>query len=172
MVFDAGSRRGSTRDFLTFESPGDDLGTARAHIQRWLESRGVPAPTCADIVLAASELLTNAAEHGEGPATVSCRSALGSVTMSVTNHANGADVPEPEQWQLPDPLAISNRGLGIVAVLADDVAMRSVDHRITIEATFEVDNAVASPRQATTPCRGRLSRGRTTPQRRGPANAH
>jgi serine/threonine-protein kinase RsbW len=93
----------------------------------------------ADLELIASELVTNAIEHGAGEfvdVAVTCDGHV--VTLSVTSRGNEHQVGPSGRWRIADPDSVSGRGLGIVRRLADriDVRRRSGELRIVVERTL------------------------------------
>jgi serine phosphatase RsbU (regulator of sigma subunit)/anti-sigma regulatory factor (Ser/Thr protein kinase)/PAS domain-containing protein len=104
------------------------LSATRHALGSWLGGQGVDRSTRQDIVLAASEALANAAEHGAGahPDEVVIvrarvdRLADGRAEVVVTVHDRG-------QWRTPDPSSERGRGLRIIAALVDDMLVRDED---------------------------------------------
>jgi anti-sigma regulatory factor (Ser/Thr protein kinase) len=102
--------------------------TQVANVRRFVRSTLadlVPATVSSDLQLLASELVTNAIEHG----------ASGSVFVEVTADDERAGLavhstgPSPgvgpvDSWAVADAEAITGRGLGIVKAIADVVEMR------------------------------------------------
>lgn len=101
------------------------IATARRFVARSFSGR-VPREVIADLVLAASELVTNAIEHGGGrdgqrpPVRVTVQVDVGHASVAVRS-AGDADLPDPDVWHLPDPDVRTGRGLGIVRQMADRV---------------------------------------------------
>ena len=107
---------------------GADLGTlsaTRHALGRWLSSQGADHATRMDVVLAVSEALANAAEHGlRGDPTEAVR-----LRAVVDRRADGRDdvvvtVHDPGRWRTPDPLSDRGRGLRIIEALVDDMLVR------------------------------------------------
>ncbi|MGQ0841081.1 ATP-binding protein [Actinokineospora sp.] len=88
-------------------------GAARDFVCSALRSWAVPEQLVFDVVLAASELVTNAVEHGSGDVEVDLSVARGLVLLRV--HDDTAD--EPVRGQ-PTPMSTNSRGLGIVDTLS------------------------------------------------------
>jgi anti-sigma regulatory factor (Ser/Thr protein kinase) len=86
---------------------------ARAQVRSTLADLGVSARLCDDVLLATSELVTNAFEHGDRPDRLELR--LDSVELVVRVFDTSAKVPE-----LKEPLATAarSRGLQLVRALA------------------------------------------------------
>ncbi len=98
-------------------APGRARDTARAALERWR----LPALLDA-VVLAVSELVTNAVRHGRPPVRLTLRLRPDAVDVHVRDH--GAGPAEPTA--LPDADAESGRGGAIVASLADDSSIEQV----------------------------------------------
>lgn len=82
-----------------------------------------------DVRLVASELITNALQHGRpGPIEVGVEvNPARGVTLCVRNVGPKAAIPPVTRWRLPSGLATSGRGLGIVRTLSDEVEVRGDD---------------------------------------------
>lgn len=110
------------------------VGPARTFVRRPLESADEPtigSEQIDDIVLVASELVTNAVEHGTGgDVEVSVDISNSYVTLSVAASSDG--LPRPAHG-VPSADALRGRGLFIVGALCEDVTFeRSGDsNRIT-----------------------------------------
>jgi serine/threonine-protein kinase RsbW len=99
-----------------------DLSATRHALQAWLGVQGADRATRDEVVLAASEAVANAAEHGGGnhpdeQVTVAAR---------VEQRADGADevvvtVHDEGRWQKHTPSLERGRGLLIIRALMDDV---------------------------------------------------
>ena len=101
------------------------LSATRHALGGWLASRGADRDTQMDVVLAVSEALANAAEHGlRGDPNEAVR-----VRAVVDRRADGRDdvvvtVHDRGQWRTPDPLIDRGRGLRIIEALVDDMLVR------------------------------------------------
>ncbi|MCU1502385.1 MAG: regulatory protein [Ilumatobacteraceae bacterium] len=117
---------------MLVEGP-QDLKAVRDSL-RWLP---LPAQLVADIVLAASELVTNALQYAPGPCEFSARypTRAGAVRVEVTD-SWPSPLLRPNGPAAPD--AIAGRGLRIVAAI---VTRWGVDHTSPDGKTvwFEVD---------------------------------
>lgn len=88
-------------------------GAARSFVTEALRSWSVPAELAGDIVLAASELVTNAVEHGSGEITVELRMVGGCVRLKVRDDAGAGPV-----LRRPDPRSPRGRGLALIEALS------------------------------------------------------
>lgn len=86
-----------------------------------------------DLALVASELVTNAIEHGAGGRVrLEISAAPGRVEVTASS-AVGDTLPAPmEQWSLPEPTATSGRGLAIIRKLCDSVNVSEAEDRLVI----------------------------------------
>ncbi|MEZ5244892.1 MAG: SpoIIE family protein phosphatase [Acidimicrobiales bacterium] len=126
------TRRAPARDHgLELEWPAAEisLGNARSRLSRWLDGH----PRLDDIVLIATELLTNArtaSDRPDRPVTLRASRDDHSVCLRVTNHGPALPTGTPP---MPDAANIRGRGLAIVAAVAD-LRIENVDGQVTVEA--------------------------------------
>ena len=95
-----------------------------------------------DIVLAASELVTNSVTHGSGDhVTVVLRRRRGEVTLEVASGVPpAAGLPDVASWTNSVPVeALGGRGLMLVKSVADRVATRILDGVATVACTFTAE---------------------------------
>jgi len=101
------------------------LSAVRRDLAGWLRDRGVEDEARHDVVLAASEAMTNAAEHGSG----GLASALVRVRAHVAlDEGEGAEevvvrVHDEGRWREDRPSLERGRGLMIMESLMDEVAI-------------------------------------------------
>ncbi|WP_139190508.1 ATP-binding protein [Actinokineospora iranica] len=88
-------------------------GQAREFAGSALRSWGVPEDLVCDVVLATSELVTNAVEHGAGRITVALSVSADRVLLRVRDETSDAPVRRPSHL-----LSERSRGLTIVAALS------------------------------------------------------
>lgn len=92
--------------------------TLRSHLTADLVELPIPPTLIDDVVLVATELITNAIRHGEplagGQVTVTWQVADGEVLIRVTD----AGSPQRPQVRHPSPRETSGRGLALVEALA------------------------------------------------------
>ena len=87
----------------------------------------------ADLELAASELVTNAVEHGRGESVeLSVSSDGGAVTLEVVSDGEVERLGPSKDWQIADVGSTTGRGLGIVRALSDRVAVHRADGTVSI----------------------------------------
>lgn len=98
-----------------------DLSAVRVAIQRTLGERGVPEAVIGDAMLVATELVTNAFEHGAAPMVdVSVGMVDGHVVVETT-HDDVADTVADLQStasEAPSPTEMRGRGLLLVRALS------------------------------------------------------
>jgi anti-sigma regulatory factor (Ser/Thr protein kinase) len=114
------------------------IAVARRYVRAELGDR-VPADVLADLQLIASELVTNAVEHGDAPSIrlgVECDADVASVWV----HSDGPspNVGPVETWQVAGEDAITGRGLGIVRRLADEVDVDQSGSTLVVTARRHV----------------------------------
>ena len=105
------------------ELPQDpaSVGVARAFVRECCQAWGFDDP--GDVSpLVASELVTNALVHAEGPVTLIVARRLGKVVVSVLDGSEQLFEP-----YAAGPLAEGGRGLELVAALAEDWGEQSVE---------------------------------------------
>ncbi|WP_436500969.1 ATP-binding protein [Actinokineospora sp. HUAS TT18] len=90
-------------------------GEARDFVTDALRSWSARSDLVADVVLATSELVTNAVEHGRGEVCVDIRLVDGRILLRVSDCGPGAPMVRH-----PDVRATRNRGLAIVEALSHD----------------------------------------------------
>lgn len=86
-----------------------------------------------DVLLATSELVTNAVEHGERPERLELDYAGGRLTLRV--YDTGESLP---QLRIPAPARARSRGLQLVRTLAEDWGFRRYDGGKYVWATFVI----------------------------------
>lgn len=97
---------------------------------------GAPDDIVADMQLAASELVTNAIEHGKGDEiVVTVAAEEPRFDLSVTSADAGAAIEARTDWGLPEAQSRAGRGLGIVGEIADDVGVVRSGELLTITVT-------------------------------------
>lgn len=87
----------------------------------------------ADLELMASELVTNAIQHGLGGSvliTLDCRD--GTVILKVDSVGPSRAVGPTPTWLVAEASAVSGRGLGLVRELADDIDVDQRPDRLSI----------------------------------------
>jgi serine/threonine-protein kinase RsbW len=91
----------------------------RHQLRQWLDGFGLAAADRGDVVLAVSEALANAVEHGSAgrgdrPIVVVASAEPAAVSVVVRDHG---------EWREPAPSTVRGRGLGIMRDLMDDVVI-------------------------------------------------
>ncbi|SEF30746.1 Anti-sigma regulatory factor (Ser/Thr protein kinase) [Amycolatopsis pretoriensis] len=102
---------------LTVSLPDDVTAPARARheVRSTLLAAGLCEAQLDDVLLATSELVTNAFEHGERPRRLELAYADGRLTLRV--HDAGPLLPE---LRAPSPAEARSRGLVLVQALSED----------------------------------------------------
>lgn len=103
-------------------------------------AESVPESARTDLVLATSELVTNAIEHGiDAPVVVTVRAENGTASVTVTSSSEAPVVPV-DAWTLAAADQLSGRGLGIVRALATDVELERIGDRVSITVHRRFDS--------------------------------
>jgi len=123
------SGAGST---VELEAHMANVSAARRFVRSELEGR-VPADAVTDLMLATSELVTNAFEHGEPqPVRLTVRSNREEASITVVSAGEGSRVPDVDEWTTAQADRISGRGLGIVREIADDIKVERSGGNVAI----------------------------------------
>ncbi|MFD6065770.1 MULTISPECIES: ATP-binding protein [Amycolatopsis] len=112
---------------------------ARQAVRATLASFGVDGPAVDDVLLATSELVTNAFEHGEKPDRLEIEYSDGRLTLRVFD--SGSERPKLKE---PSPMAARSRGLQLVHALSDDWGHELCSGGKYVWAVFSLDRADAS----------------------------
>lgn len=110
-----------------------EVAAARRFVRAALAE--VPPPVVDDVQLIASELVTNAIEHGPGgPVIVELECTDAVVQLTVQSPNPPGDIEDPRRWTIPSASAMSGRGFGIVRQVADWVEVRRNESFLTVVA--------------------------------------
>ena len=122
---------------------------ARNVLAQWLRAQPrVKADCVDDLLVAASELCTNAVEHASGSdgcVALRARIANESVLLEIEDDGSGFDGPSVLDLREMDPHAEHGRGLFIVQHLVDDVEFERGDERMIVRCCKDgiLDDAFA-----------------------------
>lgn len=109
---------------LTFRCRPDTVPRARGLVDAELRHNGVNGETVERLVLASAEACNNAILHSSSASYVVRIDVDGDAcTVTVSDSGSGFDVPE--RIEMPDPNAVSRRGLALMRELVDDVDVSS-----------------------------------------------
>jgi anti-sigma regulatory factor (Ser/Thr protein kinase) len=109
-----------------------NVGAARRFVRSELAGR-VPEEAVSDLMLATSELVTNAFEHGSPePVRLTVRSNRDEASITVVSGGENGRVPDVDEWSTARANRISGRGLGIVREIADDIDVERVEGSVAI----------------------------------------
>ncbi|WP_409489229.1 ATP-binding protein [Amycolatopsis sp. cmx-11-12] len=111
---------------------------ARQAVRATLASLGFDDLAADDILLATSELVTNAFEHGEKPDRLDVEYAEGRLTLRVFDSGSGRP-----RLKEPSPMAARSRGLQLVHALSDDWGHEPCDGGKYVWAVFSLQRADA-----------------------------
>ncbi|RSN58593.1 anti-sigma regulatory factor [Amycolatopsis sp. WAC 04182] len=111
---------------------------ARQAVRATLAGFGLDGPAVDDVLLATSELVTNAFEHGEKPDRLEVEYSDGRLTLRVFD--SGTERPKLKE---PSPMAARSRGLQLVHALSDDWGHELCSGGKYVWAVFSLDRADA-----------------------------
>ena len=110
-----------------------EVGEARRFVRKNLAH--VPDALSADVQLIASELVTNAVEHGRGDRVAfALHCGDDAVDLTVESIGPSPNVGEVDEWEVAPVEHVTGRGLGIVRSIADRVEVTRFDGRLVITA--------------------------------------
>jgi anti-sigma regulatory factor (Ser/Thr protein kinase) len=129
---------------MEFAVDMQNVSVARRFVSDTLDGQ-VESSVVADLMLATSELVTNAFEHGrECPVVVTARTTADGASVSVRSvGASGLD-DDIDTWTPPCEPATTGRGLGIIRAIADQIDI--VRHDDMLEITIHRSGAVEATR--------------------------
>ena len=117
---------------MELEAHMANVSAARRFVRKELEGR-VPEDAVTDLMLATSELVTNAFEHGsQQPVRLTVRSGREEASITVVSGGDAGHVPDVDAWTTARADRISGRGLGIVREIADDIDIERADGTVAI----------------------------------------
>jgi anti-sigma regulatory factor (Ser/Thr protein kinase) len=118
---------------IELEPAFENVAAARRFVSDRLNGVSADRRIVDDLRLAASELVTNAVEHGDhGRVVVELGVNPDLVSLSVTSRSPHDRVGPVSDWAVADAGQITGRGLGIVRTLADDVSVSRGGGMLTI----------------------------------------
>src|SRR4051812_34521734 len=98
-----------------------NVSAARRFVRTELSGRA-PDEAVTDLMLATSELVTNAFEHASSERVrLPVRRNRDQASITVVSQGETARVPDPAEWRPAQSDRLSGRGLGIVREIADDI---------------------------------------------------
>ena len=117
---------------MELEAHMENVSVARRFVRQELTGR-VPEEAVTDLMLATSELVTNAFEHGSHhPVRLTVRRARDKASITVVSSGGDGRLPDVRDWTTARADRISGRGLGIVREIADDIDVERDDHTLAI----------------------------------------
>jgi anti-sigma regulatory factor (Ser/Thr protein kinase) len=108
----------------------DDLRRIRRLVERAGCSVGLSPTRTDDLVLAVSEIATNAIRHGGGSGTLTMVARSDGVSIEVRD--SGPGLPVPAQEEVPGPTSIGGRGLWIVRRLSLSLSIASSEQGVAV----------------------------------------
>jgi anti-sigma regulatory factor (Ser/Thr protein kinase) len=119
---------------IVLDADTSQVAAARRFVRRLLGD-SVPVDVASDLQLIASELFTNAVEHGGAPTVelvVESTDQYAGVVVASGGPAGG--VRPVIDWAVADVDALNGRGLGIVRRLSDEVIVERQPGRFVVTA--------------------------------------
>ena len=117
-------------EHVTARFAREDLYRLRRLVERAGCSVGLSPTRTDDLVLAVSEVATNAVRHGGGGGTLTMISRADGVSVEVRD--SGPGLPAPAREEFPAPTSISGRGLGIVRRLCQCLSIASSERGVAV----------------------------------------
>jgi anti-sigma regulatory factor (Ser/Thr protein kinase) len=133
----------SARRSRRFPSSTASIRAARVFVADLLDAETPDWDRRGDVLLATSELVTNAVEHG-GTDFIGVDVAIdaGSVTVAVDSALTGS-IGDPAMWVGPAAAGPNGRGLMIVRSVVDEVMVSDGDGRLVVRCLFRHDARTA-----------------------------
>ena len=119
---------------IVLDADTSQVAAARRFVRRLLGD-SVPADVASDLQLIASELFTNAVEHGVAPTVeLAVESTDQYAGVVVTSGGTAGGVGPVVDWSVAAADAANGRGLGIVRRLSDEVIVERERDRFVVTA--------------------------------------
>jgi anti-sigma regulatory factor (Ser/Thr protein kinase) len=126
---------GTANDVVRLAPVSSNVAVARRFVAESFARAAGLDPTselCADLALVASELVTNAVEHGDRRLVEVSVALDGAVcVLAVTSHGAGR-MPPTDDWRITEASSLTGRGLGVVRALVDSVELLAEGDRTTV----------------------------------------
>jgi anti-sigma regulatory factor (Ser/Thr protein kinase) len=112
---------------LALKCDPNERGTRRERLAIAEHCAGRLAPdTVSDMQLVASELVTNAFEHGaRGVVTLDVTLDGESATVTVTSTGNSSGIRHPSTWSFPETTTSSGRGLALARTMSHSIELHT-----------------------------------------------
>ncbi len=123
---------------ITVEPTSASVFETRRAIADVLAAASVPVPQAERVVLALSELVTNAVRHGP-PVEIRIDVDVDGdeIELRVKQRSGHGTIPNPDSWRLPEDRGqITGRGLAIVAAVSDATEVVEAGAVVEVRARF------------------------------------
>lgn len=129
----------------TFRCRAETVPRVRAVVAEELRRHGIEGELLDRLVLASAEACNNAILHSDS-VLYEVRIAVDPACVTVTVRDQGAGFDVPADMAMPAPDALSRRGLALMHVLVDDVAVTSNGTGTTVVLRQSLNGRSARPR--------------------------
>jgi hypothetical protein len=137
LVSEASTSEASALSASSAASAASAASEAEHHVGEWLDSNGVDAGKSRDVLTVTSALVTSGVRHGgRSPVDVRAWAIANDVYVEVVT---GPDTGEEPTAPAPDDVDDDLRSLGIVARLADGMAVRERGEQSGVCARFDLE---------------------------------
>ena len=128
----------------TFRCQAETVPRVRAVVADELRRHGIQGDLLDRLVLASAEACNNAILHSDS-ALYEVRIDVDAECVTVTVRDEGAGFDVPADMEMPAPDAVSRRGLALMHVLVDDVAVTSTGKGTTVVLRQSLNGHSARP---------------------------
>jgi anti-sigma regulatory factor (Ser/Thr protein kinase) len=122
---------------------GTDIGDVRALVRAAGTVAGVPADELDNLLVAVSEIATNAVVHGSAVGSVTVEHVMAGLVVEISDEGGG--LPDGLVVQRPAGDAVGGRGLWLARLMCPQIEVSSSPHGVTVRLaapghsqTFEV----------------------------------
>jgi anti-sigma regulatory factor (Ser/Thr protein kinase) len=134
----------------TFRCRAETVPRVRAVVAEELRRHGIEGELLDRLVLASAEACNNAILHSDS-SVYEVRIDVDPACVTVTVRDQGAGFDVPADMAMPAPDALSRRGLALMHVLVDDVAVTSNGTGTTVVLRQSLNGRSARPPAVSTP---------------------
>lgn len=124
----------------------ESVPEAREFVHSAAVDSDLPENRTADLLIAVSEACSNVVAHADGSAQMRVEVHTDDERLKIVVADDGQGFVVNGHLEMPAPDAAGGRGLALMELLCDDVAVETSDHgtRITLEMTARADDLASS----------------------------